>query len=177
MTTTETWAAPELWQTPRLRLRPYRITDLDDALTFHGDEPLLQYMPWPVRDRAQTLEQIEKKAGNRTAAKGGEVMQLAIERADTGRVIGEAVIIRSDDAGELAELGWVLAAAEHGQGLAKEAALGLLDIVRGYGAHTARARIHPDNAPSRALAERLGMRLSSPELNESGLLTYVMPVR
>ena len=68
------------------------------------------------------------------------------------------------------ELGYVLARHAQGRGLATEAARAWLDVVSGTLAlDRLTAVIHPDNAPSRALATRLGFRVHREDGTPSGV--------
>ncbi|MDQ2742198.1 MAG: GNAT family N-acetyltransferase [Chloroflexota bacterium] len=60
-----------------------------------------------------------------------------------------------------AEVAWVIAADQHGNGYAVEAAAGMLRWLREQGTAHFRAHIHPGNAASRAVAHRLGFSPTS----------------
>lgn len=77
-----------------------------------------------------------------------------VVRAD-GEAVGyvQATIHPPDDA----ELAWVIGTAHQGRGYAGEAAAALAEAVLGAGVKTLIAHIHPKNAASRRIAERLGM--------------------
>jgi len=49
------WVVEHPIETERLRLRPHRMSDVDDLLRFHSDPEVVRYLPWPVRDRAAVL--------------------------------------------------------------------------------------------------------------------------
>ena len=88
---------------------------------------------------------------------------IAADRA-TGRAIGHFGPMQWDDGAEV-EMTWSLwSAQDEGKGLATEAASAMHDWAFGpLGLTSARAEVHPDNAPSHAIARRLGGRLSPEE--------------
>ncbi|TFV54732.1 N-acetyltransferase [Geodermatophilus sp. DF01-2] len=72
------------------------------------------------------------------------------------------------------ELGYVVARRIQGRGLATEAARAWLDVAfRRLGLHRLTAVIHPDNAPSRALATRLGFRVHRNDITPAGVPVVV----
>ena len=88
----------------------------------------------------------------------------ALEVKATGQFIGAVGYLDGKRAiepplGDAPEMGWVLAAAAHGQGYATEA----VAAAQAWGdAHFGGARtvclIHPDNQPSLRIAEKFGFR-------------------
>ncbi len=76
--------------------------------------------------------------------------------------------------GTRSELGYVLARHAQGRGLAGEAARAWLDVASTQlGLDRLTAVIHPDNAPSRALATRLGFRVHREDVTPSGVRVLV----
>ena len=76
------------------------------------------------------------------------------------------------------ELGYVLAWHAQGRGLATEAAQAWLDVAsETLALDRLTAVIHPDNAPSRALATRLGFRAHREDVTPAGVpvLVYELP--
>ncbi len=75
--------------------------------------------------------------------------------------LGWVLLIPEDAVGPRIEIGWRLIAAARGRGYAPEAAANLL--THGFGRLGLRkvvAEIHRENAPSRRVAEKIGMRLA-----------------
>jgi RimJ/RimL family protein N-acetyltransferase len=58
------WAPRLPLSTERLELRGHRTDDIDDLVVFHSDPRITKYLPWPVRDRRQTAEALEKKGSS-----------------------------------------------------------------------------------------------------------------
>ena len=152
--------------TPRLLLRPHRREDLDDLVLFHGDPDVVRYTPWPVRDRDQTRATLEIKLGQDQLVPG-QWLVLAIERRDSGTVIGEVLLKWASETDRQGELGFALRADQHGQGLAREAAEAVLALgFEHVGLHRITAVCIAENIDSVRLLERLGMRLEG-ELHHS----------
>ena len=144
-------------RTSRLNLRPHRDDDLDDLLRFHGDPEVVRYIPWPVRDRAATQAALQAKTAQGSLTAPGQWLVLAIELAETGRVIGEVLLKWSSDEHRQGELGFALGRDSQGQGLAAEAALEVLRLgFEELGLHRICAVCIEENTASARLLERLG---------------------
>src|SRR4051812_6333275 len=108
--------------TERLALRVHEPDDADDLMQYHSDPEVVRFIPWPVRTREQVEAAIEARLSQGTVTKEGDWLVLAIERRETGQVIGEVLMkCASVEKGE-GELGYALHRGFHGRGLAFEAA-------------------------------------------------------
>lgn len=148
-------------ETARLILRPYVDGDAERVLDIHsrldvigwlGDPP---YVPMASVDEA--LAWIARWS---ETAKGGPYdVGLAIEVRETGAVAGTVMVVPLPNAehGER-QVGWHLHPDAAGHGYATEAARALLDHVFTAGLDEIWCDMFPDNAPSAAVAERLGLR-------------------
>ena len=143
-----------LLETERLVLRRVESGDVDDLVALHADAEVRRFIPSaadfdPGMARARVNADPEDwDAGRR--------MLIACERAG-GRFLGRVGIIDWPQFGE-PEVGWIFAAHARGHGYATEAggaaqewAFEHLEIPY------VTALIRPDNVPSIAVAERLGM--------------------
>jgi RimJ/RimL family protein N-acetyltransferase len=156
-------------RTERLLLRPHTLGDLDDLVVFHGDPDVTRYIPWPVRNREQTLDVLTVKLGQASARSSGDWIVLAIEERRSGHVVGEILLKRKTDAE--AELGYVLATSAQGRGLITEAAGVLLaEAERTFGVTTVDATVEKPNAASVRVLARLGFGLTTSE--DPDLLTF-----
>lgn len=159
-TVSRPWAPAYPIRTPRLLLRPHLETDLDDLVVFHSDPEVTRYIPWPVRDRAQTRVALAAKLDKGTATQEGDWLILAIVFAAENRVIGEVLLKRENDEQRLGELGYVIAPSHQGRGLAAEATQAMLALAFGeFGLERVVARIDEPNLASRRLITRLGFTL------------------
>ncbi len=99
--------------------------------------------------------------------------QSALLDRGTGAFLGRAGLHPWPQRDEI-ELGYVLARHAQGRGLAGEAARASLDVASTrLGLDRLIAVIHPDNAPSRALATRLGSRVHREDVTSSGVRVLV----
>lgn len=138
----------------RVRLREFRLDDLDDADAILGDGRVTRWLSFDSRTREQ---QAEVLAGAIERAKQIPRTEyyLAVTTHTDDRLIG---FVRLGLGGvQAAKLGFAVAAAHWGHGHAVDAARALI----GYGfttlgLHRISAAIGPDNAASIAIVTRLG---------------------
>ena len=147
--------------TERLRLRPYRLSD-------HGDMHALMSRPevhlYPQRDPFS-----EEESWTRLLRHLGHWAEfgygfLAVEDRATGRFIGEAGFSffrrgLGEAYSQTPEATWTIAPEHQGQGYASEAAAAAHDWAdRTLSLGRTLCMIHPANAPSLAVADKLGYR-------------------
>ena len=143
--------------TERLLLRAHRMEDLDDLVAFHGDPEVVRFVPWPVRDRAATEETLRVKTIQTELVAHGQWLVLAVERRDTGRVVGE-VLLKWASEGE-GELGFAFAREAQGHGYAAEAARAVVRLAfADLGLRRLTAVVVDGNTASTRLLGRLGFR-------------------
>lgn len=160
---------PTELQTPRLRLRPWRGDDATELL------PILQANqahvgPWiparvstpsPVPELAERLDKFGE------LFREGREWRFAMIAGDDGRVLGEVGMFPRNASGRIghaeadrAELGYWLREDATGQGLVTEGAQALVDLARSMREFShLEIRCDPRNAPSGAVAQRLGFDL------------------
>lgn len=147
-------------ETERLVLRAWRLEDLDPLAAFTGNVALAKYRLGAI-DRNATLAFMADMNGDWSLRGYGG---LAVARKDdaAGVPIGMSGLCHPADFDE-PELFYSLFDGYHGRGYATEMAAGARDW-----AATARpdlgplmSMIHPDNAPSRAVSERIGAALEA----------------
>ena len=153
-------SAPDLslsLQTERLLLRCHRLDDVDDLLRFHSDPDVVRFVPWPVRDRAMVEETLRTKITQGRSPAPGEWLVLAVERRDTGRVIGEVLLKWASEADRQGEIGFAFAGDQQGQGFAREAAEEIIRLgFEDFGLHRLTAVCVDGNDASARLLTRLG---------------------
>lgn len=148
--------APSI-RTPRLTLRPHRLTDARQWYVIQSDPSVVEYLPWPVRTRAESFEHLAHRTRHTRLSQADDFLALAVEL--DGRLIGDVSAHLRDvnPARRSAEIGWVFDPAFSGRGYAAEAASALLDqLFDVVGATIVHAVVHPENVRSLALAARLG---------------------
>src|SRR5438105_56600 len=165
-------------ETERLMLRLPRLDDAGGVLEVLSDLETMRFLGGvdpeldPVRVVQGWLERWDANGFG----------HFSVVRRDDGRFLGRVGIIVWDtrdwrnttlaDAGEHAqpEIGWAFAREHWGRGYATEAARAVRDWARSdAGIGRLISLIHPDNAASRRVAERLGAEPTEPgTLLESG---------
>jgi RimJ/RimL family protein N-acetyltransferase len=146
-------------RTERLDLRPHREDDLDDMLAFHSRPDVVRYVPWPVRDRAQTWAALQVKLDQDALRAPGQWLVLAVETRADRRVVGEVLLKWDSDTSRQGELGFALHPDAQGQGLGAEAAQAMLALgFNDLGLHRITATCIAGNERSVRLLTRLGMR-------------------
>jgi len=148
-------------RTPRLVLRAFRPEDVDALLVFHSDPEAVRYVPYAPRDRAGVVAVLERKVGSTRLAAEGDLLELAVALED-GTVIGDVLLALRSVEHATIEVGYIFDPASGGRGYATEAVRALLDLAFGeLGARRVVARVDARNTASRALLERLGLRLEA----------------
>ncbi len=143
--------------TERLIIRRLRDDDLD-ALVAYRNLPEVAWMQmWDSYDHDKGRTMIEE-CKTLEPFTPNNYFQFAVEHKATGALIGD-LYFKMDEAGKQAEIGYTFDPKFQGQGLATEAARGLLDhAFRVVGLHRVYAVTDPRHDRSIALMQRLGMR-------------------
>ena len=144
-------------RTERLLLRPWREHDAEAMAAINRDPEVARHLNRPV-DPGALLGDVTR----RWERHGFGFWALESREPDTaGALLGFAGVAYPDYIPDLAgrpDLGWRLARAAWGRGLATEATHAALDdAATRLGLRDLIAVIHPDNERSRRLADRLGM--------------------
>lgn len=152
-------------RTERLRIRPCTVEDLDAVWEFRRLPEVNRWL-----GRAPATREAFRETYSDPARLG---MTLVIVHPDaetaTPAIIGDLMVkvgdgwaqaeVAENAAGTEAELGWVLAPAFTGRGLAAEAVSAVIDLCFGsLGLRRVHAGCFAANEPSWRLMERLGMR-------------------
>lgn len=152
--------------TDRLVLRRYTDEDIPELLELVSQPSLEDVVSGRIEaTETGVREYIELQNSYRPFEKG-KVFELAVERKADGSLLGLVGLIRRDN-GE-GEMGWALGAEHRGQGYATEAARALMDYAfESLGLDHILADASGDNAPSRRVMERLGMKPDAAPGNSS----------
>ena len=156
-------------ETERLVLRPPREDDLDALVPIYGDAEVMRYIgSGDAWTRSRSAEAIARWTSYWDADGFG---MLAVIRREDGELIGDVGLLAWDPAtwehgtraaiGPSAEIeiGWTLGRDAWGRGYASEAAFAVRDWARDeLGLRRLISLIHPDNARSIRVAEKLGER-------------------
>jgi len=154
--------------TGRLRLRPFRASDLKALHALYSDVDNLRF--WgtdPSRDLDKSRRALRWHLGFRPR----NYVLWAIEERKNGRVIGMINYHRRDLREKRVDVGWLMAPALQGKGYMTEAGRALLrHLFDDLGVHKVEALIRPENKPSAALARRLGFRLEGGPIRDRWLV-------
>jgi RimJ/RimL family protein N-acetyltransferase len=143
--------------TERLRLRPFRADDLDALEPILADEKMMEHYPHPF-SREESQLWIER---NRRRYREDGFGLWAMELLETGDLIGDCgLVVQQFPERDEVEIGWHTKCELWGQGFATEAAR---EVVR-YAFNELQlesliSMIVDENAPSRRVAEKLGMHV------------------
>ena len=141
---------PTELKTERLLLRPFRLSDIDDVLTYASDADWATFHPQPF-DRG-AVEYMVARAMLASRDKGAEFAVVL-----DGRVVG-LVSLAVDPSQQTAELGYEIARDVWGKGIAAEASAAVCDWgFREYGLARIDAWAHSRNKRSVRVMEKLGM--------------------
>ena len=149
-------------ETPRLRIRPFRVPDLEAIAEILGDAQTMEFYPRPYT-RAEARAWIER---NRERWELEGLGLWALELKATGRCVGDCGPVRQvvDGRAEI-ELGWHVDRRLWGRGLATEAASACRDYCwYELGIDRLIALVRPVNLASRRVAEKIGMTVEKETL-------------
>jgi ribosomal-protein-alanine N-acetyltransferase len=143
--------------TARLRLRPFRASDVDAMHPLYGDADNLRYWSVPAsRNAASSRRMLRWHLPYRP--RNYVMWAVALKRSD--KVIGMINYHERLVRVRRVNVGWLLLPGVQGKGYMSEAGRALLrHLFDDLDIHKVEALIRPDNKPSAALAERLGFRL------------------
>lgn len=156
MDETEPDGVPVL-ETARVRLRPYRLDDAEAMFELYSDPRVMRYWSFPPwTDLGQARDYLARAAAH---AAQGIALPWAIADARSDALLGTATLHSLHRDQGRAELGYSLAPAHQGRGLAAEALrLALAHAFGPLGLRRVEADVDPRNAASCRLLERLGFR-------------------
>jgi RimJ/RimL family protein N-acetyltransferase len=145
---------PQILETTRLRLRPFRESDLDALARLNADPQVMRYLGrGTTLDHAATWRQIALFFGH-AELRGYTI--LAIEDRASGALLGRSGPWYPEG-WPMLEVGWVVDPRRQGQGIATEAGRVSLDWCFAHlGAEQVCSLIAPDNSASARVATKLG---------------------
>ena len=162
------------FETQRLLVRPRRIGDLNACLAMDRDPAVLHdvEVPWrtPQEHRQFVINRITR------AYPAGLGYWSVVLKLVPAAFVGWVLLIPYDAVGPEIEIGWRFLRSAWGNGFATEAGLPVLR--HGFetvGLDRVVADIHPDNAGSLRVAEKLGLRfLGERKINSKVLRSYAL---
>ena len=144
--------------TRRLQLVPLVAGDARAMFAYRSDPEVCRYQtfePGALEDVEALLEGLQSTRFDTP----GTWFQFALRLRESGLLIGDLGTHFMTDDPRQVEIGFTVAPAHQGRGLAIEAVSGILDLLLGSGGkHRVFASADPRNAPSIAVLRRVGMR-------------------
>lgn len=152
-----------LLEGPRVLLRPLAVADAEDMYAFASDPFVTRYLPWEPAPSADAVRPfLQDQVGRR---KRGESLGFAIVDRATGAMVGSTDLMDLKAVRGQAELGYLIARPYWGQGWMTEAAALTADYgFREMNLGRLVAWADEENAASRRVMEKLGMRLAGAEV-------------
>jgi RimJ/RimL family protein N-acetyltransferase len=146
-------------KTARLHLRLYTPQDLDDVYDIQSRPGVTRYLYWGPRNREQARISLGKKIDSCKLIDEGDDLTLAVVLPETGKVIGDVLLMWVSREHRQGEIGYVFHPDHAGRGYATEAAEVMLRLgFDGLGLHRITGRLDGRNTASARVLERLGMR-------------------
>jgi len=140
--------------TDRLVLRRFRVEDTDAMHEYFGNPEAMRYWHQPVH--AKRIE-TERAVRNYIDCTPSYYRFWAVADAETDHCLGFVTYYDGHIRSKRVSIGYIIHPTRHRQGIATEAVSAMLDFCFGeLGLHRAQAFMHPDNAASIALVEKLG---------------------
>jgi RimJ/RimL family protein N-acetyltransferase len=156
-------------ETPRLRLRPMVMGDLDFVATMLGDPEVMRFYP-QVYDREEAAEWIRRQRDR--YLDDGHGLWLVEERATGAPCAQVGLCMQCVDGVELPEIGYLVHSAYWRRGYATEAALATREFAFESDHRRLISLIRPENVPSQGVARKLGMTPGS--VTEHGGLPHLV---
>ncbi len=146
-------------ETPRLTLREFVVGDWPAVLAYQSDPRYLRLYAWTARTEADVRAFVAGFVASQ-AVEPRLKYQLAITLRDGAELIGNCGIRLAEPGARIGDLGYEVSPDHWGRGYATEAAQAMIDFGFGdLGLHRVWGECVPENAASRRVMEKLGMRL------------------
>ena len=152
-------------ETERLRLRRFRLDDIDAMHAAFGSARAMRYWSTlPLKSRAETAKRVR---GMMKIDVQDQWLRWAIARRRDDACIGMINYYARNEQSRRLELGWILVPRHHGKGYAREATRAVIRYcIDVLGTHRIEALIMPENAASIRLAESVGFKLEGGPLRD-----------
>ncbi|MDH7798435.1 MULTISPECIES: GNAT family protein [unclassified Beijerinckia] len=142
--------------TPRLRLRQFRMEDAEAMHDCFASAEAMRFWNTPVHTKPIETERVVQRLIDCTPS---YYRFWAVADAGTDRCLGLVNYHDGHIRSKRVAIGYIIDPGRQRQGIGIEAVAAMLDFCFGeLSLHRAQAFIHPDNAASRKLVEKLGFR-------------------
>jgi RimJ/RimL family protein N-acetyltransferase len=145
--------------TDRLVLRPFTPDDFDALYAYQSRPDVAQWLEWGPRSEDEVRVSLGMKLTSVAIADEGDVLSLAMERKDTGELVGDVILHLVSAEHRTAEIGYIVHPDHQGLGYTTEACREVLRIAfDDLGLHRVVGRLEPRNVASARVLEKIGMR-------------------
>ena len=145
-------------RTERMQLRPYSLDDFEEFFDLHNRDDVSRYLPWETRDEEAARAALQRHQ-DLVVEVDDQGVSLAGFDLETGRLVGEFVLILRSVEHRRGELGYVVHPDFQGQGRAVEGSRHILEVAFDkMKLHRMIARIDARNRPSATVLGKLGFR-------------------
>jgi len=145
-------------ETGRMWLRPYAFEDFDAFFDLHRRDDVSRFLPWETRDEAAARAALGRHQALSIESDNQGLTLAGFDR-ESGRLVGEFVLILRSVEHRRGELGYVVHPDFQGRGLAVEGGLHMLGIAfEQLDLRRVIARIDSRNHASAKVLGKLGMR-------------------
>jgi RimJ/RimL family protein N-acetyltransferase len=148
-------------ETERLLLRPIDpVADIDAMHAYRSRADVCRYIPPVPVTREQLAETYANPERTRSVlTEAGQILSLAIVLQETGRLVGDIILIWSEAEHRGGEVGYIISPEHQGHGYATEAVRAVLALAfDGLGLHRMTGRIDERNPASGRVLTKAGMR-------------------
>lgn len=141
----------------RVLLRRLEVAEAPAVVAYRRDPRVARFQGWGVVDPGEIARDLAAMTARTPCDRPGPWFQLAVVEREGGTLVGDVGVRMRSDEPDSAEIGYTLAPAFQRRGYATEAVGALCRWVREVrGLPRVMATVDGHNAPSIALAERLG---------------------
>jgi ribosomal-protein-alanine N-acetyltransferase len=144
---------PETFELRRIRLRRPALSDAEAIFEYGSDPEVARYADWPARTNVDQV--VQSLRGRAAQWESGEEFSWVITLRGEDRAIGGIACHMQSDS---AEIGFLLHRRYWGQGLATEAARGVVEWLLSIPSiHEIWATCDTQNLPSQRVLEKVGL--------------------
>ena len=115
--------------TQRLSIEPLGNRDLGRFVAYRQEPDVARYQSWEVSYSDQQAMELLRSQQNVIIPSAGNWLQLAIHDQETGELLGDLALHSLDQEGLFFEIGFTLARANQGKGIAREALSRLIQFL------------------------------------------------
>ena len=141
--------------TERLVLRRFESADVEAFAVYRSAPAVARYQSWDVPFTVEMATALITGQAHMSGPVAGEWIQIAADH--DGDLVGDVAVGMGRD-GRTATIGYTLAPAFQGRGLAAEMVGAIVDALFEAGLHRVEATLDPRNIASARVVERLGFR-------------------